>query len=167
MAPEDRKELGLLLCRNIKENISIQNMDKISRLSFLDKKKEKKLCTDVTQQMKTKMNGISDAVSSLSGGNQQKVVLAKCLLAEPKVLIMDEPTRGIDIGAKMAIYEIMVRLAEQGMGIIMISSEMPELIGMSDRVIVMSGGRITGELEGEEAVSQQTILKLALGGEDK
>ena len=131
MASEDRKELGLVLCRSIKENVSLQNFDK----------------------------------SSLSGGNQQKVVLAKCLLSDPKVLIMDEPTRGIDVGAKAAIYKIMVGLAEQGIAIIMISSEMPELIGMSDRIIVMSGGKIRGELEGQEAQSQQTIMNLAFGGE--
>ena len=117
--------------------------------------------------MNTKMNSINDSVSSLSGGNQQKVVLSKCLLSEPKVLILDEPTRGIDVGAKAAIYDIMVKLTEQGIGIIMISSEMPELIGMSNRVVVMSGGHITGEIEGEEAASQQTILKLALGGKEK
>ena len=110
------------------------------------------------------MNGIEDTVSSLSGGNQQKVVLAKCLLSDPKVLIMDEPTRGIDVGAKAAIYNIMVGLAEQGIAIIMISSEMPELIGMSDRVVVMAGGKVRGELEGEEAASQQAIMNLAFGG---
>ena len=127
------------------------------------KQKERKICDEIARKMTTKMNGIHDLVSSLSGGNQQKVVLAKCLLADPKVLIMDEPTRGIDVGAKAAIYRMMVDLAKQGMAIIMISSEMPELIGMSNRVIVMSRGKITGELQGEETKSQQTILKLALG----
>lgn len=123
------------------------------------------MASEYTEKMSTKMNGIDDLVSSLSGGNQQKVVLAKCLLSDPKVLIMDEPTRGIDVGAKAAIYKIMVGLAEQGIAIIMISSEMPELIGMSDRIIVMSGGKIRGELEGQEAQSQQTIMNLAFGGE--
>lgn len=103
------------------------------------------MASEYTEKMSTKMNGTDDLVSSLSGGNQQKVVLAKCLLSDPKVLIMDEPTRGIDVGAKAAIYKIMVGLAEQGIAIIMISSEMPELIGMSDRIIVMSGGKIRGE----------------------
>lgn len=123
------------------------------------------MASEYTEKMSTKMNGTDDLVSSLSGGNQQKVVLAKCLLSDPKVLIMDEPTRGIDVGAKAAIYKIMVGLAEQGIAIIMISSEMPELIGMSDRIIVMSGGKIRGELEGQEAQSQQTIMNLAFGGE--
>jgi len=163
MASEDRKDLGLVLCRDIKENITLQNADKYSRVSFINKAKERKVCDEMARKMTTKMNGIHDLVSSLSGGNQQKVVLAKCLLADPKVLIMDEPTRGIDVGAKAAIYRMMVDLAKQGMAIIMISSEMPELIGMSNRVIVMSRGKITGELQGEETKSQQTILKLALG----
>ena len=110
--------------------------------------------------MATKMNGIDDLVSSLSGGNQQKVVLAKCLMSEPKVLIMDEPTRGIDVGAKAAIYNIMIDLAQQGIAIIMISSEMSEIIGMSDRVMVMCDGRITGFIDGKEA-NQQNIMTLA------
>lgn len=164
MASEDRKELGLVLCRNIKENVSLQNYNKLSHSSFIDKKTERKLADEYTQRMATKMNGIDDMVSSLSGGNQQKVVLAKCLLSDPKVLIMDEPTRGIDVGAKAAIYQIMIELAKQGIAIIMISSELPELIGMSDRVLVMSGGKVTGVLEGEEAASQRKIMNLAFGG---
>ncbi len=164
MASEDRKELGLVLCRSIKENVSLQNFDKLANASFINKGTERKLADDYTRQMATKMNGIEDMVSSLSGGNKQKVVLAKCLLSDPKVLIMDEPTRGIDVGAKAAIYHIMIELAKQGIAIIMISSELPELIGMSDRVMVMSGGKVTGVLEGEEAASQQEIMNLAFGG---
>lgn len=164
MASEDRKELGLVLCRSIKENVSLQNFDKLANASFINKGTERKLADDYTRQMATKMNGIEDMVSSLSGGNQQKVVLAKCLLSDPKVLIMDEPTRGIDVGAKAAIYNIMIELAKQGIAIIMISSELPELIGMSDRVMVMSGGKVTGVLEGDEAASQQRIMNLAFGG---
>lgn len=164
MASEDRKELGLILCRSIKENVSLQNFDKLASASFINKGTERKLADDYTRQMATKMNGIEDMVSSLSGGNQQKVVLAKCLLSDPKVLIMDEPTRGIDVGAKAAIYNIMIELAKRGIAIIMISSELPELIGMSDRVMVMSGGKVTGVLEGDEAASQQRIMNLAFGG---
>ncbi|MDO4632447.1 MAG: sugar ABC transporter ATP-binding protein [Eubacteriales bacterium] len=165
IASEDRKALGLVLCRSIKENIALQNFDQFSTAGFIQKLQEKRSCEEYAKKMATKMNGIADEAGSLSGGNQQKVVLAKCLLSHPKVLIMDEPTRGIDVGAKASIYRNMVELANQGMAIIMISSEMPELIGMSDRIMVMSGGRITGELEGQEAKSQQTILKLALGGQ--
>lgn len=164
LAPEDRKLTGLMLCRSIKENISIQNTDKIKKSIFIDKTKEKQICIDINKQMRTKMKSIEDNVYSLSGGNQQKVVLGRCLLSSPKILILDEPTRGIDVGAKAAIYEIMIELVKQGIGIIMISSEMPELIGMSTKVVVMSEGQITAVLEGQDAKSQQNILKYALGG---
>ena len=167
MASEDRKQLGLVLCRSIKENVSLQNFDKLASASFINKIKERKEANEYTGMMATKMNGIEDLVSSLSGGNQQKVVLAKCMMSDPKVLILDEPTRGIDVGAKAAIYNIMVEFARQGIAIIMISSEMPELIGMSDRIMVMEGGRVRGELEGEAATDQEAILKLAFGGENK
>ena len=132
---------------------------------FIKKIVERKLDQEVVDEMATKMNSIDDLVSSLSGGNQQKVVLAKSLLSEPKVLIMDEPTRGIDVGAKAAIYNIMIDLAKRGIAIIMISSELPELIGVSDRVIVMSGGKVSGTLDGEEARSQNSIVTLAFGGQ--
>lgn len=165
MASEDRKALGLILNRSIKENISVQNFTSLSSAGFIHQVKEKKVCFKYAKQMTTKMNGIEDTAGSLSGGNQQKVVLAKCMLSDPKLLIMDEPTRGIDVGAKAKIYSLMLDMTKRGIAIIMISSEMPELIGMSDRVAVMAGGRITGELTGEEAKSQQTILKLALGGD--
>lgn len=164
MASEDRKSLGLILQRSIKENISVQNFKLMNKAGFIRKRKEKKLCGEYAERMTTKMNSIEEPAGSLSGGNQQKVVLAKCLMSEPRVLIMDEPTRGIDVGAKAKIYNIMLEMARQGIAIIMISSEMPELIGMSDRVMVMSAGKMTGELVGEEAKSQNAILKLALGG---
>ena len=164
IASEDRKQLGLVLCRSIKENVGLQNFDKLSNAGFVKKAQEKASVKEFTAKMATKMNGIEDMVSSLSGGNQQKVVLAKCLLSAPKVLIMDEPTRGIDVGAKAAIYNIMVDLAKQGIAIIMISSEMPELIGMSNRIMVMAGGRVKGEFEDTENVSQQAIMDLAFGG---
>ena len=165
IASEDRKQLGLVLCRNIKENVALQNFDKLAHAGFVRKVKERASVKEYTAKMATKMNGIDDLVSSLSGGNQQKVVLAKCLLGEPKVLIMDEPTRGIDVGAKAAIYKIMVDLAKQGIAIIMISSEMPELIGMSNRIMVMAGGKVKGEFEDTENVTQQEIMDLAFGGE--
>ncbi|MCD8241653.1 MAG: sugar ABC transporter ATP-binding protein, partial [Lachnospiraceae bacterium] len=164
MASEDRKALGLVLDRNIRENIALQNFAELSNAGFINKPLEKKECREYADQMTVKMNGIEDIVGGLSGGNQQKVVLAKCMLSHPKVLILDEPTRGIDVGAKAMIYNLMLDMAKQGIAIIMISSEMPELIGMSDRIIVMSGGKITGEVEGDEAKDQEKILKLALGG---
>ena len=163
MASEDRKELGLVLCRNIKENVSLQNFDKLSGASFIQKPKERKLAKEYTEKMATKMNGIDDLVSSLSGGNQQKVVLAKCLMSEPKVLIMDEPTRGIDVGAKHEIYEIMCDLAKQGKAIIMISSEMSELLGMSDRIYIMNEGKFVGEVSKEEAKQIRNLIESASG----
>ncbi len=167
LASEDRKQLGLVLCRSIKENVSLQNFDKLSGASFINQVKERQEVKEYTDKMATKMNGIEDLVSSLSGGNQQKVVLAKCMMSDPKVLILDEPTRGIDVGAKAAIYNIMVDFAKAGIAIIMISSEMPELIGMSDRIMVMEGGHVRGELTGEDAADQEKILKLAFGGDAK
>lgn len=164
LASEDRKELGLVLCRSIKENISLQNADKYSRLGFMFHNKEKQICESITKKVTVKMNGISDEVNKLSGGNQQKVVIAKCLLSEPEVLIIDEPTRGIDIGAKAEIYKMMLELANNGIAIIMISSEMPELIGMSDRILVMAGGKIRGEFTEKSNYSQVEIMKLAFGG---
>ncbi len=164
LASEDRKALGLILCRSIRENVSIQNEDQYSRSGFMNHRRERELVDGITRQVTVKMNGIQDLAGTLSGGNQQKVVLAKCLLSKPKVLILDEPTRGIDVGAKAEIYNMMVDLARSGIAIIMISSEMPELIGMSDRILVMAGGRITGEFTDVSAASQEDILKLALGG---
>ncbi len=164
LASEDRKALGLILCRSIKENVSIQNEDQYAHGGFMNHRRERELVGRITKQVTVKMNGIGDAAGTLSGGNQQKVVLAKCLLSKPRVLILDEPTRGIDVGAKAEIYNMMVELARSGIAIIMISSEMPELIGMSDRILVMAGGRITGEFRDVANASQEDILKLALGG---
>lgn len=164
IASEDRKALGLILERSIRENISLQNLKDLSVMGFVKQGTEKEECKKYAESMATKMNGIEDKVGSLSGGNQQKVVLAKCMMSHPKVLIVDEPTRGIDVGAKAMIYKLMLEMTRQGIAIIMISSEMPELIGMSDRVMVMSNGKVAGELEGEEVNKQEEILRLALGG---
>jgi ABC-type sugar transport system ATPase subunit len=164
IAPEDRKALGLVLCRNIKENISLQNSERFSLIGFINRRKERDECTAIANEMAVKMNSIFDVVINLSGGNQQKVVLARCLMSKPRLVILDEPTRGIDIGAKASIYNMMIELAEQGKAIIMISSEMPELIGMSDRILVMSGGKLRGEYAGKDNNAQEKILKLALDG---
>ena len=160
MASEDRKELGLVLCRNIKENVSLQNFDKLSSASFIQKPKERKLAKEYTEKMATKMNGIDDLVSSLSGCNQQKVVLAKCLMSEPKVLIMDEPTRGIDVGAKYEIYELIIKMAKQGKTIIVVSSEMPEILGITNRIGVMSNGRLAGIVNTKDT-NQEELLRLS------
>ncbi|QTL97731.1 ATP-binding cassette domain-containing protein [Iocasia frigidifontis] len=164
MLSEDRKELGLVLCRSIKENISLPHFDK----TFIDFKSENTKCVDVTKRTNVKMNNLDQKVKYLSGGNQQKVVLSKWLIKKPKVLILDEPTRGIDIGAKAEIYNIISDLANEGISIILISSELPELIALSDRILVMSEGEITKELKRNsfenEAFSQESILKHAIGG---
>lgn len=159
---ENRKTEGLNMKQSIMENITISSLSKMMhRWPAINKKHEKKLAQEYSDKLKTKSAGIEHLVSSLSGGNQQKVVLAKWLMTESKIIIFDEPTRGIDIGVKQEIYQIMKDLAKLGIAIIMISSEMPELIGISDRIIIMSHGRITGEVD-PETTTQQQILEMAL-----
>lgn len=163
MATEDRRRLGLILCRNLKENISLSSLKKVSRFSFINLKKEKKTAREYFDKMKIKAPGINTIAMTLSGGNQQKVVLSKCLMADAKILILDEPTRGIDVGAKHEIYKLMVELAKSGIGIIMISSELPEFIGMCDRAYIMYNGKITGEVAAEEMTQENIIMKAAGG----
>ncbi|WP_283675485.1 sugar ABC transporter ATP-binding protein [Butyricicoccus sp. Marseille-Q5471] len=163
MASEDRKSEGVVLCRSIRENITLSSLKNIETGGFLSLKKEKENVEAMVKKLSIKIASPESPVSSLSGGNQQKVVLAKWLLRSPKVLILDEPTRGIDVGAKYEIYKLMCELAEQGVAIIMISSEMPEILGMSDRVAVMSQGRLTGEMNRRDA-TQENIMELAVKG---
>lgn len=163
MVTEDRKLYGLVLCRSVKENISLANMDSFCKLSFINRKKELTACRNMIKLLSIKTPSHKQTVSSLSGGNQQKVILANWLQTKPKILILDEPTRGIDVGAKSEIHKIMTQFVEEGMAIIMISSEMPEILGMSDRIIVMHEGRLKGEFVMDEA-SQEKILACALGG---
>lgn len=164
MASEDRKREGVVLCRSIRENISLASLTGICKNGgFLSLKAEKENIDNMVDRLAIKLATPEAPVSSLSGGNQQKVVLAKWLLRSPKVLILDEPTRGIDIGAKYEIYKLMCDLAKQGVAIVMISSEMPEILGMSDRIAVMSQGKLTGELSREEA-TQAGIMELAVRG---
>lgn len=158
---EDRKGEGLILNKPISENISLSIVQKIMNGLVIDRKKEKSIAENAVQELSIKSNGIKQHTGNLSGGNQQKVVLAKWLATDPKVLILDEPTRGIDVGAKHEIYQIINNLSKSGKSIIMISSEMPELIGMCDRVCVMSEGRITGELKGDE-ITEENIMNYAV-----
>lgn len=159
---EDRKLFGLDVNASVKTNITIVYLRKILKLRhLLDKKKEKRLVDEYMKLLTVKAPSKEVKVDTLSGGNQQKVVLAKWLLGEPEIIIMDEPTRGIDVGAKAEIYKLMDRLASEGKAIIMISSEMPELMGMSDRVIVLHEGAVTGEFKREE-FSQEAILASAI-----
>jgi ribose transport system ATP-binding protein len=159
---ENRKTEGLIMKLSIRENITISSLHKMIRhWPTISSKQERKMAKEYSDKLKTKCAGIEYLVSSLSGGNQQKVVLAKWLLTNSKIIIFDEPTRGIDVGVKAEIYQIIKDLAKEGIAIIMISSEMPELIGISDRILVMNSGRIAGELSAEEC-TQQEILKIAL-----
>jgi len=160
---EDRKALGLILGMAVRENVTLANLDPLSRLGFVSRRKEQEVTNRFVEDLMIKTPSIEQAVQNLSGGTQQKVVLAKWLFTQSKILIFDEPTRGIDVGAKTEIYQLMNRLAEQGVGIIMISSELPEILGMSDRILVMHDGRIVGELSREEA-TQEKIMFLATGG---
>lgn len=157
---EDRKGNGLILIQDVKQNVTIANLREIAHNLVVDSNEEVQVAQHYRESLDIKTPSIEQQVVNLSGGNQQKVSVAKWLFVKPKVLILDEPTRGIDVGAKYEIYTIMNELVEQGMSIVMISSELPEILGMSDRVYVMSSGRITGELPIEQA-TQERIMELA------
>ena len=161
--PEDRKLTGLCLGRPILENIGLASLERFAKLGLLKLRKERTASEEISKKLQTKTHSLDVAVNTLSGGNQQKVVLSKWLIRDPKVLILDEPTRGIDVGAKAEIHRLMCEFAERGMAVIMISSELPEILGMSDRVIVMHRGRFKGELPRSEA-TQERIMTIATGG---
>ena len=161
---EDRKRYGLVLGMDITKNTTLIALNKVMKLKMISQAMEVKEAKEITSRMKLKAANLDVEVGKLSGGNQQKVVLSKWLMNNPKLLILDEPTRGIDVGAKYEIYKIMNELVQQGVGIVLISSELPEVLGMSDRIIVMSHGRITGEFLREEA-TQENIMVCATGGE--
>lgn len=154
---EDRKGDGLILSNTIKMNTSLANLKGVSRNSVIDQDKEYAVAVEYKEKLKTKCPSVEQNVGNLSGGNQQKVLLAKWMFADPDVLILDEPTRGIDVGAKYEIYCIINDLVAAGKSVIMISSELPEVLGMSDRIYVMNEGRIAGELSREEA-TQESIM---------
>ena len=157
---EDRKRFGLIVDKSVEENTVISTLEKFTGGVFIDKVKSKKISEKYVKELKTKTPNTEQIVRKLSGGNQQKVVIAKWLVRDSDILIFDEPTRGIDIGAKSEIYALMEELAKQGKSIIMISSELPEVLRMSDRVIVMCEGRITGVLDIAEA-NQEVIMQSA------
>ena len=167
LAPEDRKKDGLCTRLSIKENIALPNLDILcNRLEVVNRKKEKKMIEEAVSSLKIKLSSSENDAASLSGGNQQKVVVAKWLARNSKVVIFDEPTRGIDVAAKVEIYHIMNQLKQQGIGVLFVSSEMPEIMGISDRILVMCDGRITGELDPKDA-TQNTILEYATRFESK
>ncbi|WP_172254613.1 multiple monosaccharide ABC transporter ATP-binding protein [Saccharibacillus deserti] len=155
---EDRKEYGLILMDDIKRNISLTGIGKLTKRAVVNEREEVLVAEDMRKRMNIKTPSILQKTGNLSGGNQQKVVLGKWIFSEPDILILDEPTRGIDVGAKYEIYTIIQQLAAQGKAVLVISSELPEVIGLSDRIYVMNAGRITGEVSREQA-SQETLMK--------
>lgn len=161
---ENRKDEGLLLDFSIKENMSLANLKSFAPHGWMKTKDEETFVQMMVERLKVKTTSLDELAGNLSGGNQQKVVLAKWIGTAPKVLILDEPTRGIDVGAKKEIYHLMNELTERGMAIVMISSELPEVLGMSDRILVIHEGRLAGELKREEA-TQEKIMVLATGGD--
>ena len=161
---EDRKDEGLVLDFSVRENIALPNLFHFSKKGYINQKTEQEFVYKLVERLKIKTESAETSVSHLSGGNQQKVVIAKWIGIGLKLLILDEPTRGVDIGAKREIYELMNELTKRGVAIIMVSSELPEILGMSDRVIVVHEGTITGELPIQEA-TQEKIMTLATGGQ--
>ena len=161
LAPEERKSQALLLMRSVAENVTLCVPDRISRFGFLRRAAVLLVAGEQVERMRVKTSSLDELVSNLSGGNQQKVVLARWLARAPRVLILDEPTRGIDVGAKAEIYRLIAQLAASGIAILVISSELPELIGLSDRILVMAAGRVVGEVSRAEA-TEQRVLNLAM-----
>ena len=160
LIPEDRKRHGILALLTVRENITFSALRTFIRRLLIDRRRERRTAEEMGRRLRIKASSSEAPMLSLSGGNQQKVVLARTLLTDSEVVFFDEPTRGIDVGAKREIYHLMDELAAQGKGLVMISSEMPELLGMADRILVMAGGRITGELARDE-FSQEAILTYA------
>lgn len=161
LVPEDRKKDGLLLGQDVKTNISLTTLQDMEEMGLLNDSKESRLAEKYIHELRIKTSSQYQQAKNLSGGNQQKIVIAKWLATHPLILLLDEPTRGIDINAKNDIYKLILGLAEAGLGIIMVSSELPEILAVSDRVIVMSEGNLTAEISGSEA-SEDTILKAAI-----
>jgi rhamnose transport system ATP-binding protein len=160
--PEDRRRHGVVLEMPVSENVTLAALGNLTRFGVLDFRRERELATDYTRRLGVKTASIRSLVSTLSGGNQQKVALSRWLLTKPAVLVLDEPTQGIDVGAKSEIHELMMELATQGVAILMISSELPEILGMSDRIAVMHGGTIVSVLDRAEATPER-VLARALG----
>ncbi|GMV67283.1 MAG: sugar ABC transporter ATP-binding protein [Candidatus Omnitrophica bacterium] len=159
---EDRKQSGLLFNLSIGKNITLAALDRVSAGPFVNLSAENRLASEYSNRLTVKTSDLANLVGTLSGGNQQKVLLARWLATEPKILILDEPTRGIDVGAKVEIYRLMIDLARQGLAILMISSELPEVLGMSDRILVMREGQVAGILDRKDA-DEEAVMHLATG----
>ena len=162
LLPEDRKVEGLILQMDIQSNISIPSLKALSSFGLVNKKKRKALSKEYVSQLRVKCTGTDQVVGNLSGGNQQKVVFAKWLAANPQILMLDDPTRGVDVGSKHEIYGLIRELANKGIGVLFVSSEMPELIGVCDRILVMRDGEIVSEARGE-AINENNLMMIATG----
>ena len=163
LVPEDRKTHGLFTALSVRINVTIPILSRVTRFGILKRRAEDKVVQTAKDRLSIVMSSPDQETQYLSGGNQQKVVLAKWLETDPTIIILDEPTRGVDVGAKFEIYKLMRQLNDRGIAIVMISSELPEVIGMSDRILVMNDGRIAGELTREEA-GEARIIELATMG---
>ena len=167
LAPEDRKKDGLCTKLSIRHNIALPNLDLLcNKLGVVNRSKETEMCDKAVKDLKIKTPGVEIDAKNLSGGNQQKVVVGKWLARNSRVVIFDEPTRGIDVAAKVEIYNLMNELKKQGIAVVFVSSEMPEVMGIADRILVMCDGRITGEVMAE-GITQNEILTLATQFEKK
>jgi ribose transport system ATP-binding protein len=166
LAPEDRRQYGLVLEDSVQHNLGLPNLDRNSRFGLISPRRENDMARRLCARLRVRTPRLSQPVGLLSGGNQQKVVLGKWLARQPRVLILDEPTRGVDVGAKSEIYALMDELAAAGIAIVMISSDLEEVLGMSDRVLVLHEGRLAGELS-RAALSEQAIMHLATGGDTR
>ena len=158
---EERKRNGIIWMLSIRENVSVASLDKVSKGIFIDRKKETEEVGSLSDKLRIKAPDMDTKLIQLSGGNQQKVILAKWLLNNPQILFMDEPTKGIDVGTKADFYQLMSDLTEQGVSIVMVSSDMPELVSMSDRCIVISNGHITGELTKDD-INEINVMRAAI-----
>jgi ribose transport system ATP-binding protein len=163
LAPEDRKLQGLILDMSVQENITLPSIRDYSSWKVIKPTREKEVAAEAVTRMRIRTPSLQQTTRNLSGGNQQKTSMAKWLARTPTVLILDEPTRGIDVGAKVEIYDHMTQLAAGGLGIIMVSSDMEEVLGMSDRVAVMYEGRIMGVLDQKESITEENVMTLATG----
>ncbi|GLW13873.1 sugar ABC transporter ATP-binding protein [Streptomyces kronopolitis] len=165
LVPEDRKGQGLVLDASLQDNLTLARLDRDTRGGLVDRGTQRREAAAVAAQLKVRMSGLGQSARTLSGGNQQKIVIGKWLLTDTRLLILDEPTRGIDVGAKVEIYQLINELTASGRAVLMISSDLPEVLGMSDRVLVMSQGRLAGELPAE-AATQDAVMELALQAPD-
>jgi rhamnose transport system ATP-binding protein len=160
--PEDRRRHGVVQDLPVSANISLAVLRRIANSGLIDFAEERELADSFVQRLGIKTASVASLAGTLSGGNQQKVAVARWLATEPKVIILDEPTQGVDVGAKSEIYRLMSDLAQKGLAILMISSDLPEVFGMADRIIVMHGGRVVGEMD-RAAATPERVLELALG----